>query len=131
MPTNMYAIFSLLNLSGSWSLLNVQLMFIIAFQVTDSMMLNASFVYPENTPTTKEGYYYRTIFEKFFPKVCKIRCTCKAILVCVKKKNPLVCNNPCLAKKKHLAIWVWNNLHHEIILLIITACSKVDCSWRS
>ncbi|KAJ6677972.1 ASPARAGINE SYNTHETASE [GLUTAMINE-HYDROLYZING] 3 [Salix viminalis] len=37
-------------------------------QVTDSMLMNASFVYPENTPTTKEAYYYRTIFEKFFPK---------------------------------------------------------------
>lgn len=33
------------------------------------MMMNAGFIYPENTPTTKEGYYYRTIFEKFFPKV--------------------------------------------------------------
>ncbi|CAN1224762.1 Asparagine synthetase [glutamine-hydrolyzing] 3 [Linum perenne] len=37
-------------------------------QVTDAMLINASFVYPENTPTTKEAYYYRTIFEKFFPK---------------------------------------------------------------
>ncbi|XP_062006973.1 asparagine synthetase [glutamine-hydrolyzing] 2-like isoform X2 [Rosa rugosa] len=37
-------------------------------KVTDSMLMNASFVYPENTPTTKEGYYYRTIFEKYFPK---------------------------------------------------------------
>ncbi|CAI0473662.1 unnamed protein product [Linum tenue] len=37
-------------------------------QVTDAMLVNASFVYPENTPTTKEAYYYRTIFEKFFPK---------------------------------------------------------------
>ncbi|KAL8475096.1 hypothetical protein ACS0TY_030757 [Phlomoides rotata] len=37
-------------------------------QVTDAMLANASFVYPENTPTTKEGYYYRTIFERFFPK---------------------------------------------------------------
>ncbi|WRX10924.1 Asparagine synthase - like 1 [Theobroma cacao] len=36
--------------------------------VTDAMLMNASFIYPENTPTTKEGYYYRTIFEKFFPK---------------------------------------------------------------
>ncbi|XP_078160716.1 asparagine synthetase [glutamine-hydrolyzing] 2 isoform X1 [Carex rostrata] len=36
--------------------------------VSDAMLMNASFVYPENTPTTKEGYYYRTIFEKFFPK---------------------------------------------------------------
>jgi asparagine synthase (glutamine-hydrolysing) len=36
--------------------------------VSDSMMMNASFVYPENTPTTKEAYYYRTVFEKFYPK---------------------------------------------------------------
>ncbi|CAN6679667.1 unnamed protein product [Malus baccata var. baccata] len=32
------------------------------------MLINPSFIYPENTPTTKEAYYYRTIFEKFFPK---------------------------------------------------------------
>ncbi|KAH6796641.1 asparagine synthetase 3 [Perilla frutescens var. hirtella] len=37
-------------------------------QVTDAMLAKASFVYPENTPTTKEAYYYRTIFERFFPK---------------------------------------------------------------
>ncbi|XP_073140237.1 asparagine synthetase [glutamine-hydrolyzing] 2 [Henckelia pumila] len=37
-------------------------------QVTDSMLANANFVYPENTPMTKEGYHYRTIFERFFPK---------------------------------------------------------------
>ncbi|KAF9611739.1 hypothetical protein IFM89_034922 [Coptis chinensis] len=37
-------------------------------QVSDAMLANASFVYPENTPTTKEAYYYRTIFERFFPK---------------------------------------------------------------
>ncbi|KAG4920133.1 hypothetical protein JHK82_049088 [Glycine max] len=37
-------------------------------QVTDATMMAANFIYPENTPTTKEGYLYRTIFEKFFPK---------------------------------------------------------------
>lgn len=37
-------------------------------QITDSMLDKANFVYPENTPTTKEAYYYRTIFERFFPK---------------------------------------------------------------
>ncbi|KAK7379472.1 hypothetical protein VNO80_04933 [Phaseolus coccineus] len=37
-------------------------------QVPDATMLAANFIYPENTPTTKEGYLYRTIFEKFFPK---------------------------------------------------------------
>jgi hypothetical protein len=26
-------------------------------RVSDSMMMNASFVYPDNTPTTKEAYY--------------------------------------------------------------------------
>ncbi|ONK80894.1 uncharacterized protein A4U43_C01F22930 [Asparagus officinalis] len=36
--------------------------------VSDAMLMHASFVYPENTPTTKEAYYYRTIFEKFYPK---------------------------------------------------------------
>lgn len=43
--------------------------YIMLFQVTDAMLMNASFIYPENTPTTKEAYYYRTIFERFFPKV--------------------------------------------------------------
>ncbi|KAM5577261.1 hypothetical protein ABKV19_007884 [Rosa sericea] len=37
-------------------------------QACYSMLMNASFVYPESTPTTKEGCYYRTIFEKYFPK---------------------------------------------------------------
>ncbi|KAG6657561.1 hypothetical protein CIPAW_04G099400 [Carya illinoinensis] len=37
-------------------------------QVTDAMLTHASFIYPENTPMTKEAYYYRAIFEKFFPK---------------------------------------------------------------
>ncbi|KAK9166595.1 hypothetical protein Scep_001786 [Stephania cephalantha] len=36
--------------------------------VSDAMLANASFVYPENTPMSKEAYYYRGIFEKFFPK---------------------------------------------------------------
>uniref|UniRef100_A0A0D6QZ42 Asparagine synthetase [glutamine-hydrolyzing] n=1 Tax=Araucaria cunninghamii TaxID=56994 RepID=A0A0D6QZ42_ARACU len=36
--------------------------------VTDMMLANAKYVYPENTPATKEAYYYRMIFEKFFPQ---------------------------------------------------------------
>ncbi|CAA6654745.1 unnamed protein product [Spirodela intermedia] len=39
-----------------------------AEHVTDRMMLNAKKIYPHNTPTTKEGYYYRMIFERFFPQ---------------------------------------------------------------
>ncbi|PPS06408.1 hypothetical protein GOBAR_AA14195 [Gossypium barbadense] len=34
-----------------------------AANVTDKMMLNASNIFPHNTPTTKEAYYYRMIFE--------------------------------------------------------------------
>ncbi|XP_024358252.1 asparagine synthetase [glutamine-hydrolyzing] 2 [Physcomitrium patens] len=36
--------------------------------VTDQMMKHAKHVYPFNTPNTKEGYYYRMIFEKHFPQ---------------------------------------------------------------
>ncbi|XP_024966673.1 asparagine synthetase [glutamine-hydrolyzing] 1-like isoform X2 [Cynara cardunculus var. scolymus] len=37
-------------------------------QVTDKMMLNATHIFPHNTPMTKEAYYYRMIFERFFPQ---------------------------------------------------------------
>ncbi|MQI71948.1 asparagine synthetase B, partial [Escherichia coli] len=40
----------------------------VAKHVTDRMMLNASHIFPHNTPTTKEAYYYRMIFERFFPQ---------------------------------------------------------------
>ncbi|KAG1365691.1 putative Asparagine synthetase [glutamine-hydrolyzing] [Cocos nucifera] len=36
--------------------------------VTDRMMQNANRIYPHNTPTTKEAYYYRMIFERLFPQ---------------------------------------------------------------
>ncbi|KAA0064708.1 asparagine synthetase [Cucumis melo var. makuwa] len=36
--------------------------------VTDKMILNAEHIFPQNTPTSKEAYYYRTIFERFFPQ---------------------------------------------------------------
>ncbi|KAI7983082.1 Asparagine synthetase [glutamine-hydrolyzing] 1 [Camellia lanceoleosa] len=39
-----------------------------AQHVTDKMMLNAAHIFPHNTPTTKEAYYYRMIFERFFPQ---------------------------------------------------------------
>ncbi|GAB4832151.1 hypothetical protein Ancab_006168 [Ancistrocladus abbreviatus] len=37
--------------------------------VTNKMMQNAANIYPHNTPTTKEAYYYRMIFERFLPQV--------------------------------------------------------------
>jgi asparagine synthase (glutamine-hydrolysing) len=36
-------------------------------EVTDQMFASAANRYPHNTPTTKEGYRYRMIFEEFFP----------------------------------------------------------------
>lgn len=32
-------------------------------------MQNAANIFPYNTPTTKEAYYYRMIFERLFPQV--------------------------------------------------------------
>ncbi|KAB5520582.1 hypothetical protein DKX38_024901 [Salix brachista] len=39
-----------------------------ALQVNDKMMQNAKHIFRHNTPTTKEAYYYRRIFERFFPQ---------------------------------------------------------------
>lgn len=41
----------------------------MVLQVSDQMLANAKHVYPHNTPGTKEGYYYRMIFERCFPQV--------------------------------------------------------------
>lgn len=37
-------------------------------QVTDEQLEKAAELFPHNTPTTKEAYYYRTIFHKHFPQ---------------------------------------------------------------
>ncbi|XP_064938036.1 asparagine synthetase [glutamine-hydrolyzing]-like isoform X2 [Musa acuminata AAA Group] len=39
-----------------------------AEHVSDKMMQHAEHIYPYNTPATKEAYYYRMIFENFFPQ---------------------------------------------------------------
>lgn len=36
-------------------------------QVSDEDFNNAAHIYPINTPTTKEGFYYRSVFEEIFP----------------------------------------------------------------
>jgi len=36
-------------------------------QVTDEMLLAAQEKYEINTPKTKEGYYYRKLFETYYP----------------------------------------------------------------
>jgi hypothetical protein len=33
------------------------------------MFQNAAFRFPENTPVSKEAYYYRSIFEEHYPQV--------------------------------------------------------------
>ncbi|CAC9976844.1 asparagine synthase B [Flavobacterium panici] len=40
-----------------------------ATQVTDEQLAGASAEFPYNTPTTKEAYYYRSIFHKYYPQV--------------------------------------------------------------
>ena len=36
-------------------------------EISDSMMVNAHFRFPINTPQTKESFYYRQIFDEHFP----------------------------------------------------------------
>uniref|UniRef100_A0A3P5YV24 Asparagine synthetase [glutamine-hydrolyzing] n=2 Tax=Brassica campestris TaxID=3711 RepID=A0A3P5YV24_BRACM len=46
-----------------------------AENVNDKMMSNAAHIFPHNTPLTKEAYYYRMIFERFFPQQNSARLT--------------------------------------------------------
>jgi asparagine synthase (glutamine-hydrolysing) len=48
-------------------------------QVSDAEMVNAARRYPYNTPDTKEAYYFRKIFEKFFPGEATARTVLKWI----------------------------------------------------
>ena len=43
-------------------------------RVSDQDMERASFRFPINTPDTKEGYFYRTLFEDLFPSEAAARC---------------------------------------------------------
>jgi len=43
-------------------------------QVSDQQLANAGFRFPINTPDTKEGYFYRTIFEGYFPQESAAQC---------------------------------------------------------
>ena len=43
-------------------------------EISDSMMENAQYRFPINTPLTKEAFYYRTIFEEYFPSDDAARC---------------------------------------------------------
>ena len=40
-------------------------------KISDKVFANASVIYPHDTPTTKEAYWYRQVFESLFPqKAC-------------------------------------------------------------
>ena len=43
-------------------------------RVSDQDMERASFRFPINTPDTKEGYFYRTLFEELFPSEAAAQC---------------------------------------------------------
>ncbi len=43
-------------------------------KITDQQMANAKYRFPVNTPTTKEAYHYREIFESHFPHPFAIDC---------------------------------------------------------
>ena len=43
-------------------------------EVSDQQLANAAFRFPINTPDTKEGYFYRTIFEGYFPQESAAQC---------------------------------------------------------
>ncbi len=43
-------------------------------EVTDQQLATADFRFPMNTPDTKEGYFYRTIFEGYFPQESAANC---------------------------------------------------------
>ncbi|WNJ95772.1 asparagine synthase B [Vibrio ruber] len=43
-------------------------------KITDQQMETAQFRFPYNTPTTKEGYVYREIFEELFPLESAAKC---------------------------------------------------------
>lgn len=43
-------------------------------RISDEDMKRAGFRFPINTPDTKEGYFYRTLFEELFPSEAAARC---------------------------------------------------------
>jgi asparagine synthase (glutamine-hydrolysing) len=46
----------------------------VELEVSDQQLATAQFRFPINTPDTKEGYYYRIIFEDYFPQESAAKC---------------------------------------------------------
>ena len=43
----------------------------LVLQINDSQLEKAAKLYSYNPPTTKEGYYFRQVFEKHYPGRCE------------------------------------------------------------
>jgi asparagine synthase (glutamine-hydrolysing) len=57
-------------------------------QVSDTDLAKAESRFPYNTPTTKEAYFYRSIFEKFYPSESAIKSVNKWIPKWQKNEDP-------------------------------------------
>jgi asparagine synthase (glutamine-hydrolysing) len=57
---------------------------LVAQEVTDEQLANAKFRYPSQTPTSKEEFYYRSIFESHFPS--------NAAALCVPQEASVACS---------------------------------------
>ena len=57
---------------------------LVAQEVTDEQLANAKFRYPSQTPTSKEEFYYRSIFESHFPS--------DAAALCVPQEASVACS---------------------------------------
>lgn len=90
-------------------------------QVTDRMMLNAKKIYPHNTPTTKEAYYYRMIFERFFPQVIFQN------LFSLQK----LCYFHCVCNKRKVIQEIKFHFIKNIFMSDVIELSKVDGTWRT
>ncbi|MDP4186730.1 MAG: asparagine synthase B [Bacteroidota bacterium] len=64
-------------------------------QVSDAEFATAAKRFPHNTPKTKEAFYYRTIFEKFYPEQSAIHSVLKWVPKWQKNDDPSgrVCDN--------------------------------------
>jgi asparagine synthase (glutamine-hydrolysing) len=56
----------------------------VAEEITDEQLANAKFRYPIQTPTSKEEFYYRSIFESHFPS--------DAAALCVPQEASVACS---------------------------------------
>ena len=55
-------------------------------KVTDDQLANAAFKFPDQTPSSKEEYYYRSIFQSHFPS--------KSAALCVPSVPSVACSSP-------------------------------------